>query len=330
MFTLHDGAGTVANLYGIELILGATGTVTNSVALLIEDASGVGSASSYNILSAGAGGNLFQGNAGFGNTVSINAAGANQVTIYPGDVVNGFSTPGPFTVAINNFWSGDLSTAPWEISDLIVYSGYRHTGTNAAYIYTQDLAAGINPNSTGPIAQWFPLTFTAFNRGSGNVGDLIGVQGQVNHNGSGTVANLEGFRCLVFNNSGGLVTNARGLNAEVICSGTGTITNAYGAFAQVIPQSGTATNVYDFYAARTDVSGGSVINNYGLYVENQSGIGSSLSENIRSVGAASRNTFEGTINFGTATNTPQDGDFWFDGTNFKVRTGGTTKTVTAV
>jgi len=93
--------------------------------------------------------------------------------------------------------------------------------------------------------------------------------------------------------------------------------------------SGTHTDANLLLIKSHALAGGAAITNlHGIKIEDQSGLGSAISDNIRSLGAASRNHFAGTINFGTANNTPQNGDVWFDGTDLKLRTGGVTKTFT--
>ncbi len=83
------------------------------------------------------------------------------------------------------------------------------------------------------------------------------------------------------------------------------------------------------HATNQTAGGGTVDEVYGILIDDHSGSGATENINLVSAGAASRNEFGGTINFGTATNaTLANGDFWFDGTNLKLRTGGATKTVT--
>lgn len=90
---------------------------------------------------------------------------------------------------------------------------------------------------------------------------------------------------------------------------------------------GTCIQLATFYAGAPSPFSGTVDQVVGLYIEDHSGKGVSESTNIHSVGATSLNVFEGILQLGTATNaSPVDGQIWYDGTDFKARTGGATKT----
>jgi hypothetical protein len=82
----------------------------------------------------------------------------------------------------------------------------------------------------------------------------------------------------------GEITNAYALGAEVMAYG-GIITNAYGLYVHPIYKAAEA----------------SIVNNYGVYICDQSGIGSTLNYNLYSAGATAKNKIEGILEFGSGT-----------------------------
>jgi hypothetical protein len=207
--------------------------------------------------------------AAFGNFADLADA-----TFAPGDVTNGFSVGAPFPLAVNNFWSGDLSAHPWENTDILSYNGYEHTGVGNAFLFSLDISPVINGDSTGPFSAAAGVYGSINNYGSGNIGSMFGLQYAAAHYGSGTVATLAA--------------------ADLFLAGSGDATNAFGA------------------RVRTPFDGSGFVNLYGLLVQDQSGIGSALSLNILSEGATSNNVFEGTVTVGKASG--NTGDIKFIGT----------------
>jgi hypothetical protein len=197
--------------------------------------------------------------AAFGNFADLADA-----TFAPGDVTNGFSVGAPFPLAVNNFWSGDLSAHPWENTDILSYNGYEHTGVGNAFLFSLDISPVINGDSTGPFSAAAGVYGSINNYGSGNIGSMFGLQYAAAHYGSGTVATLAA--------------------ADLFLAGSGDATNAFGA------------------RVRTPFDGSGFVNLYGLLVQDQSGIGSALSLNILSEGdGTSLNVFEGSVQVGAAT-----------------------------
>ena len=156
------------------------------------------------------------------------------------------------------------------------------------------------------------LIVESSHQANGNVGSyLAGGEFSVQHTGTGTCPLLMGVSVSSFQSAtAGLITDVFGVTARH------TLLND-------------ATNVYTLYAGAPGTGGSTnITNNFGLYIEDQSGKGSTISDNIRSKGAASFNVFEGVLRLGTATNaSPQNGDIWYDGTNIKKRVGGVTSNI---
>lgn len=142
---------------------------------------------------------------------------------------------------------------------MIVYPSFTVSNT-ASYISVFDLQGQVNFDSTGDITA---LT-------AGNMYFLYG--------GAGDVGSASGFTGIVDQYGAGLVTDLHGVYAKTYAdAGSGGATKAYGVR---ILSSGPGQLVTD---------------DYGLYVEDMSGIGSGESLNIKSLGAASLNVFEGYV-----------------------------------
>ena len=138
----------------------------------------------------------------------------------------------------------------------------------------------------------------------------------------GTIGNFE-------LSSNGTVTEARSVDAGGIVTGSGTLTNWYLYWAGIGPVSGTVVNGYGFYFG-TWPSG--VTNKYGIVIndstaKNGFGVGTTPTS-IVDVGPSTTSFASLRIRSGTAPTSPNDGDIWYDGTNLKMRIGGSTKTFT--
>lgn len=109
-------------------------------------------------------------------------------------------------------------------------------------------------------------------------GLVIGVSGQATHNGSG------------------IATETRGVSGVSSLGGSGTIDVAYGVYgANSVIGSGTVFSSIALFGGRTSVVGpGTVVNNYGLFLADQSGVGLN-NYNLYSAGASSFNEFEGDV-----------------------------------
>ena len=129
---------------------------------------------------------------------------------------------------------------------------------------------------------------------------LTGVVGNAMHKNAGTLSYAYGVSGMA-SQSGGTITNAYGGIFRSIAGGAATpaITNAYGVFAgnSVRDLGAYITSSYAIYASMPD-SIGHIDNNYGLYIEDQSGFGSSQNFNFYSKGDASKNYFGGSVGIG--------------------------------
>jgi hypothetical protein len=283
---------TVTAGYGVYIRYPRGGKGVNTTGLYIEDHTGSGTGTCYNMHSVGAASvNLFDGNI---LAQGIAAIGSNsdltQVTSAPGDPVNAYTSAYHATLTSNNYVSGDLSGHGW--SSLAAYPGFKHTGTaGTGTLYVLDANGSVNSDSTGPLNYLIGINCAPNNYGSGNIANIIGVSA---YPWAGNT--------------------------------TGTITNMYGV--QVVNgYDQTTTNGWGVLIGKP--TGTHAVNAVGLEVDDHTGVGSTSSCNIWSKGASSIVKLDGITRMGTATNTtPQDGDLWFDGTNLKFRIGGVTKTVT--
>jgi hypothetical protein len=269
----NNNAGTMTNFYGVYIDDGPGGTITNQWGIYVK------SLPSY-----------------FGSgiiDISKIAVGSHadltNVTQSPGDATNAYTFAYPFTLGLNNFFSGDFGSL--SSASLSLYAGYKHTGTTASYaINSIDAQPSVNSDSTGPINYFQAISAAPYNYGSGHITNLVGINLSPWAGGTGTIDVMAGV----------LVSNGY----------SQTVTNGYGV--RILKPSGTHG-----------------VNSIGLDIEDHTGSGTTISYNIWSKGATSVNKFEGTNRMGIATNsTPSDGDFWYDGTNVKFRVGGTTKTFT--
>jgi hypothetical protein len=128
-------------------------------------------------------------------------------------------------------------------------------------------------------------------------GYLSGIGTDADHYGSGTLTELYGIWTDVDNQGTGTVTNAYGSWFSV---GTdGPIGTAYGSYVELYTDTiGTIGTAYGVYIEATS-GGANVTNNYGLYIQDQSGAGSTNSFNLYSRGSGSKNYFEGNVGIGT-------------------------------
>ena len=103
------------------------------------------------------------------------------------------------------------------------------------------------------------------------------------HRGTGTIFAAYGEAAAVNNKSTGTINTVYGVNATLSNDSTGTITNAYSFIAKSL----------------INIAGGTVSNNYGVFIEDQSGAGSVSNYNLYSSGTGSSNMLEGTLKINT-------------------------------
>ena len=125
-------------------------------------------------------------------------------------------------------------------------------------------------------------SFEAYDLGTSNDTSVIGVYGGGYAYGSGTGREAYSFKSGSVVN-GTVSADVYGFYTDLAAFGSATVNNNYGAYLA--------------RAYGTNVGG--IVNNYGLYVVDQSGIGSNQSFNIYSAGANSKNYFAGNVGIGT-------------------------------
>lgn len=115
------------------------------------------------------------------------------------------------------------------------------------------------------------------------------------HNGSGTIGDLQGHEIDVTNMTNGTATAAHSMTCRVNNTSSGTITTAYALRAGVFnPGTGTITTGYRLYVEPPN-NGGTFLNSYGIYISDQSSVGSVNSYNLVSKGATAKNLIEGQL-----------------------------------
>lgn len=139
-------------------------------------------------------------------------------------------------------------------------------------------------------------------------GTLYGDLGGVYHFGSGTISLAAGLQSVIANDATGIFTAAHGTRTIGIFqpSGVASVGSYYGYSSLAISYPNhTVTDNFGMRLFAPIMVGGTITNNYGLYIESQTA-GSTLNYNIYSAGATSKNYFEGqvTLNSSGGTLTP--------------------------
>ena len=162
-----------------------------------------------------------------------------------------------------------------------------------------------------------------------NSHSIQGVEGYINcAHPSGTVTLAIGAIGNIELSTGSTITEARSVDAGGNLTGAGTITDWYLYWANMVNSGGgTITNGYGFYCGTFPAG---VTNKYGVYIADsnaKSGFGV-LPTAIVDISASTNSRASLRIRSGIQPSSPNDGDIWYDGTNIKIRVGGTTKTFT--
>lgn len=136
-----------------------------------------------------------------------------------------------------------------------------------------------------------------------NVLSLIGQTIIVGQNSSlSTPTMIKGLDILISQAGDAIeITAVSGLHVEVQDSG---VTNTVGTVIGIeifttAPAGAIITNMYGIFIENQGGGSLGVINNYGIYIDDQSASGSINSYNLYSVGASSKNKFEGSVEVGT-------------------------------
>ncbi len=218
------------------------------------------------------------GTASPSNTLSVNGTADFQghVAVGSGATVNGALTVVDSLIGVSS-----------HSTILSVYETTTTTGS-ASVGYDGLLVNNIlNPSGTASYGQVNGLNgfLTVASGNAQNIstgGGTNGFNGGVIHAGSGTISG-----------------NTSGVNGAVVNSGGGTLDITNGVNATIVQTSGTINAARGINIA-TPINFGTITDNYGLYINDQSGVGASDSYNIYSAGASSQNYFEGAIIAGSA------------------------------
>jgi hypothetical protein len=225
-----------------------------------------------------------------GHAAIGNFAGIDSATLAPGDPTNALATGTiSFPVVINEYRVGDFGASPyidWELSEFILYPGWKHTGAGEGIAFAADFVANINSDSTGPFSFVTAHSAYIYNYGSGDIGNLWGAIYNAQHLGASNAEDAFGIAtgCTV----GASATADRA--GQIHAGGNG------GAIAGTVTE--WATVLVD-----APTSAGTVTNLSGVKIADHSALGGTTSYNILSKGASSKNVFEGTLDIGHATDT---------------------------
>jgi hypothetical protein len=196
-----------------------------------------------------------------------------SIVYSPGDATNELTVAQATPLSVNEFISANLSGIQAIGSALTV--NVKHTGVGNGGV------AGFD--------SWITIDST----NAGNFSNALGLGGTLVNYGSGTIGNIYGLKFSAQDFGTGGVTQIYGIYADPQTYNTDPLTNMFGLSVgtYVDAGSGGATNAYGVHI----FSGGAqpVTNVYGLYIEDMSGDGATISDNIRSKGASSKNVFEG-------------------------------------
>ncbi len=175
--------------------------------------------------------------------------------------------------------SGTVDSSIYGIDNEVV----SRSGNSQNIPFMQGIYSLVNHQGSGNMIFSVATTGYSQNSSSGTVSESDGVVGQAANQGSGTVTLGRGGLFSVFNGSTASTGTAKGLESALYNYSSGAITTGYSIF---IPSA-------------INAGGGTFTNNYGLYVEDQSAVGSSNSYNIYSAGATSKNYFAGNVIVGS-------------------------------
>ncbi len=186
------------------------------------------------------------------------------------------------------------STSPFNFNTLYASGNEaRHTASTTlaasrgSYNVSWNMASGTIASSAGVYGQ---ASNGYFGRSAvGTTTTAYGVWGVTNNNAAGYINTGMGVWGNVSNQGSGIINEARGVAALVSNTSTGSINTAYTLLARTAANSG----------------GGQVLNNYGLYIQDQSAVGSNNSFNFFSAGVTAKNYFQGTVNIGATSTASQ-------------------------
>lgn len=221
---------------------------------------------------------------------------------------------------------------------------YTNTGNTVARFGIQALVTLSQPSTANFTNAAFSAvlntgTAAGVTNSNQQAGFIGGVEVAATHAGALAAIYPLSVRGVIRAGAAGVITNFNLVNAIITNTGANTVA---------------ISELRGFYVATPDLGGGTAVTSFGLYIEAQKGTGVSNGYGIYQAASGDINYFGGRVGFGTAPTavadiaasttaraslrirsgiaptTPNDGDIWFDGTDFKCRVGGVTKTFTLV
>lgn len=227
------------------------------------------------------------GSGAFGNAASIYDLGSARKTL---SVAQDYSS----LSGISNVSGIDntVSTTSNSGTSTSITGGGNFVTLNGSGSYTGNIAGGQNYVTNNAAGASY----------------IIGNDTKVINNGTGTVGLGYGTSSL-YSTTDGTTNFAQGLVAGILTSDAANIGDAIGVSANITHNGyGTVTNGYGVLISSAQNSGGGIFqNNYGLYIQDQSAVGSTNSYNLYSAGANAKNYIAGLLQVGTTSTPTQAG-----------------------
>jgi fibronectin-binding autotransporter adhesin len=177
----------------------------------------------------------------------------------------------------------------------------QQTVANASGSYIGHQVAPNFSASSGHLSSLYGVTGQPGNQGAGIVDYMFGVDAAPSNLSTGSVGTMVGSYNAPANWGTGPVTYMVGDDIVPGNGSTGTITILYGSLIQLQNNGGgTVSNGYSLYIGTPSKSASATYtNNYGVFIQDQSAIGSTAAYNFYSQGVNSKNYFEGKVGIGT-------------------------------
>lgn len=214
---------------------------------------------------------------GIGNVVigSVTPATGAQLTLTDGYDAAGHSAVGNSAAIDGGLLFGTTGDIVLDVEELFSGSLDNYTRGITSFIQGDENVA---PSTVASIMSIESEAATSASSIADYDGLLMGVSGQATHNGSGVAA------------------QTRGVSGISALGGAGSIDLAFGVYgANTITGSGNIASSIALYGGPTSITGpGTVTNNYGLFLADQTGIGLN-NYNLFSAGSNSFNEFQGNV-----------------------------------
>lgn len=183
-----------------------------------------------------------------------------------------------------------------DVSPVLVAAGGISTMTASLTVTEEFTAIGSNAFAG---ALWAEATYLVPDDTSGADATAVVASAAVLAGAAQNWNEVAGLTCFADNANSGTISQLYGFVSNVV-SRAGTITYAAGSLGGISVAGGTVSNAYGQYLSATLLSGaGAVVNNYGIYIEDFSGVGSGDRFSIYSAGGTAY--FESQVWIGTAT-----------------------------